>query len=198
MEPAATVAAKKAILTQELNQVPVVSIVCPVPEFFDYDAGGLYANSEFTTYSTDPQGTGWERRSSFEFIEPNKTNYKQINVSVLMTGNSSLFQDTTRKHNLRIKFKDEYTTTPLDYQVFPDFNKVKFEQLQLKNTTQDSWSSTWGNPFYFGEDEYTYRDIATYSNENWGKAVHKAMGMMEPITAGCMFLSTVFTGDLIN
>ncbi len=173
---AATVAAHRSDLSQELNQVPIVSIVCPVPEFFDYEAGGLYANSDFTTHSPDPLHTGWERQSSFEFVEPNRANYKQTNIVVTMTGNTSLWHDLTVKHNLRIKFKDDYAVRPLDYQVFNDFSKTKFEQLHLKNTTQDSWSNTWFENLYYNNEEYTHRDIATYCNEAWGKSVHKAMG----------------------
>ena len=142
---AATIAAKKATLSQELSAAPVVSLVCTVPDFFDLAAGGLYANSSQTAAEADdPRARNWQRLCSFEFIETDKSAFIQANACLLITGGSSIANITTRKHSLRVEFNSVHGDKKLLYPLFPDFNGIEFHVVHLKNALQDSWANTYG------------------------------------------------------
>jgi hypothetical protein len=101
---------KKNTLSAELSAVPVVSVVSPVGDLLDLQSAGIYPNSGKTDAywpgraGPDPRSRNWVRQGSFEFIEKDKSNFIQGNACLSMTGGSSLYQDVTRKHNLRVRF----------------------------------------------------------------------------------------------
>jgi hypothetical protein len=189
MEPQ-SVAAHKNTLLAELDQVPVVSLVCPVEDFFDVDTGGLYANSGLTGYNfTDPRRRDWERACSLEVIEPGGTNRIQANAAVTISGASSISQCGTRKHNLRFKFDETYGRPFLQYFLYPGFNKNEFTSFILKNPTHDSWSVS--DPGF----SVDHRDQATYCRETWVAETHRAMGHEAPLSRWChLFINGIYWG----
>ena len=193
MNPAAIAAHKDAICT-ELSTVPIVSLVSSVPDLFEVGSAGIYANSEKTDpsynsgvyYKPDPKARDWERFCSFEIIEPGNAISKQANAAVLITGGSSIDQTTTRKHNLRIKFDANNGPESLVYPLFPGTGIPEFLSFNLKNTTHDSWSTNWG--LYIS-------DPATYCNEAFVAATHKAMGHEVPNQRWChLFINGIYRG----
>jgi hypothetical protein len=188
------VAAKKNTLGTELGTVPVISIVSSVPDFFEQTTGGLYPNSGQTENNDagDPRGRDWERFCSFEIIEPGNTTFKQSNAAVLITGGSSIRQNTTRKHNLRIKFDATYGPESLVYPLFPGSGIPQFYNFNLKNTTHDSWSSNWGQNNGYG---LSFNTNATYSNEAFIIDTHRAMGHDGPNTRWShVFINGIYWG----
>jgi hypothetical protein len=171
---AAAVATNRNAISAELDVAPVVSVVTGVPDFFEVATGGLYPNSGKTegAPSTDPRGREWERACSFEIIESGKSNHTQANAAILITGGSSIRQDTTRKHNLRIKFEKTYGPDSLVYPLFPGVATPEYYNFNLKNPTHDSWSNTWAG--------FDVRNPATYCNEAFIMDTHKAMGHEAP------------------
>jgi len=183
------VAAKKDTLRTELSALPIISIVSTVPEFFEVATGGLYPNSGQTEGppASDPRGREWERFCSFEIIEPGNTVSKQANAAILMTGGSSIRQDTTRKRNMRIKFDATYGQASLVHPIFPGTGIPEFFNFNLKNTTHDSWSNTWSS--------VDVRSPATYCNEAFIMATHKAMGHEVPNQRWChVFINGIYWG----
>ncbi len=185
---ASAISAKKNAMSMELSTVPIVSIVSSVAEFFEVSTGGLYPNSGKTENNDagDTRGRDWERFCSFEIIEPGNNTFKQANAAVLITGGSSIYQNTTRKHNLRIKFDATYGPDFLKYQLFPGFSHDEFYNFNLKNTTHDSWSNTWGSDL---------RSPATYCNEAFILDTHRAMGHDGPRTRWThLFINGIYWG----
>lgn len=185
---ASAVAANKDTLRTELSALPIISIVSTVPEFFEVATGGLYPNSGQTEGppSSDPRGREWERFCSFEIIEPGNAVSKQANAAILMTGGSSIQQSTTRKHNMRIKFDATYGPNSLVHPLFPGTGIPEFFNFNLKNTTHDSWSTNWGSYI---------TDPATYCNEAFIMATHKAMGHEVPNQRWChVFINGIYWG----
>ena len=175
---AATIAARKATLSQELSAVPVVSLVGTVADIFDLSAGGIYPNSSYTGYApADPRRRDWQRLCSFEFVEANKSNFVQGNACLLITGGSSIRTTVTRKHNFRVEFSSVHGDKKLFYHVFPDFIGEEFNTLHLKNPTHESWSNTWETPGgYLNGEAYKISQIATYCNDAWVRAALEAYG----------------------
>jgi hypothetical protein len=184
---ASAVSSNRNAISTELSNVPIVSIVSSVPEFFQVSTGGLYPNSGKTEGGgVDPRGRNWERPCSFEIIEPGNTTSKQANAAVLITGGSSILQSTTRKHNLRIKFDSTYGPEFLKYQLFPGWAQDEFYNFNLKNPTHDSWSNTWSGDV---------RSPATYCNEAFIRDTHRAMGHDGPNTRWCqLFINGIYWG----
>lgn len=194
-------------LSQELSAVPIVSIVSAVADVLDLDTGGLYPNSgqteNFLDLSPDPRALDWQRPGTFELFMPDGTSSGQQDVALLMTGGSSIQQDTTRKHNWRIRFDSQFADGELDFPVFTDTSITEFRSLHLKNPTHDSWSNTWGSTGKLGitingqysEPWYRVSDIATYSNEGWARAAHLAMGHDAPRARWVhVFLNGIYWG----
>ena len=187
---ASTIAARKNTLSQQLSAVPVVSLVATVPDFFDLAAGGLYPNSSRTDSdppTPDPRNRNWQRLCSFEFIEADKSTFAQANACLLMTGGSSLYNEVTRKHNLRVEFDSVHGAKELLYPLFPDFSGLKFKSIHLKNPTHDSWSNTWGTGGRLNGLDYTISQVATYCNEPFVRHMHRAMGHEGPAAMGAAF-----------
>jgi CotH kinase protein/Lamin Tail Domain/Chitobiase/beta-hexosaminidase C-terminal domain len=199
-----TVAQKKAQLSLELSGAPVVSIVSTVPDLFDLESAGLLPNSGQTDGGLgDPRSRAWQRLCSFEFIEANKSNWKQVNACLLVTGGSSIYQRVTRKHNLRLKFDTTHGEKSFIYTpgLFADLSGVsEFKSLHLKNPTHDSWANTWleygGTAGSLnGSGTYSVGDVATYCNEAWAKATHQAMGHDAPrFRWAHLFLNGIYWG----
>jgi len=174
------IAARKDTMRDELDSAPVISIVSTVSEFFELATGGVYPNSGQTENNDagDPRGRDWERYCSFEIIEPGSTNFLQANAAISITGGSSIRQNTTRKHNLRVKFKNTYGPDRLEYPLFPDSTTTRYFNFNLKNTTHDSWSSTWGQQI--NQPPSSFNTNATYCNEAFIMDTHRAMGHEVP------------------
>jgi hypothetical protein len=182
---------KKNTLLMELDAVPVISIVGPVADLFQLESGGIYPNSGKTDNywagraGPDPRSRDWERACSFEFIKADKSSFVQSNAGLSMTGGSSLYQDVTRKHNMRIQFDATYGLDKLQYQLFTDFAGDSFKTIHVKNPTHDAWSQT-----NFGQYQQ-----ASYCDEGWIRSAQRVMGHENPRRRWVhLFLNGIYWG----
>jgi Lamin Tail Domain/CotH kinase protein/Chitobiase/beta-hexosaminidase C-terminal domain len=187
MNPA-IIATRRAEISAALSAAPILSLVSTVPELLDVSSGGLYANAQFTdTYwynlQNDPIGKAWQRLCHIGVI-PNGQGgagapVVELNACLSMTGGSSLTQEVTRKHNMRIKFTSLHGPSKLNYPgLFPDTAVPRWDNLHLKNLTHDSWSQNMGGATPFGTTQnwINRTDEASYCNEAWIQRAHVLMG----------------------
>lgn len=182
---------KKNTLLTELNAVPLISIVGPVADLLQLESGGIYPNSgKNDNYwpgraGPDPRNKEWERACSFEFVKADKSSFVQSNGGLSMTGGSSLYQDVTRKHNMRIKFDATYGPDTLPYQLFTYFTGNSFRTIHVKNPTHDAWSQT----------EFGLYEQASYCDEGWIRSAQRAMGHENPRRRWVhLFLNGIYWG----
>ena len=166
------IAADKNQMLADLSAIPSVSIVLPSAQFFDVNAGGIYANASLSPDKTsDPLGQNWKRTASVEYIDPATGARDQETGELDITGGSSIKPSTTPKHSLRMEFRKRvssnaegvmnYLDTPL-----PGSSLKKFRTLMLRSPTHDSWVLRWGG---------WPREESTHIKESWARATHSAM-----------------------
>ncbi len=114
--------------------LPSVSIVVPVADFFNRDTHGLYANSR-KTYGVgggsggeaDPSGMDWEREGSFEYFDPTggaggSPLYAFDNAIVKINGGASRRKAVSDKTNVRVIFKKRVS--------YQDEGKIDFSPVE--------------------------------------------------------------------
>lgn len=117
------------LVPADLQAVPTVSLVMPWGDWFDgaRGAGGIYI-----------QGTGVEKAASVEWIQPSGESAFQIDAAVQIQGGSSADRWKDDKLSMRLKFKQPYGPTKLDYPVF-DGAVESFDTLILDGVLNYSW-----------------------------------------------------------
>jgi Lamin Tail Domain/Fn3 associated len=143
MDPVRIAADKNSLVTQ-LSAIPSVSLVLPNNQFFNVNTGGIYANASISESVADPQGTGWKRVSSIEYIDPSTGAREQETGEVSIAGGASIRPSTTAKHNFKIEFTKKVSSNAEGVWNFalPPFTGsilTKFRTIMLRNPTHDSW-----------------------------------------------------------
>lgn len=178
----------RGAISAELNLAPAISVVSSMADLFEFRTGGIYPNSEASENQPDPRARDWKRLCSFEFVEADASAFKQANASLSMTGGSSLKQDVTRKHNLRVKFDSSHGPEELEYPLFEDWSGDIFTTIHLKNPTHDSWSQHFAAWLHLA-------DAGSYCSEGWVRAAHLAMGHEGPRRRWVhLFLNGIYWG----
>ncbi|WP_197088536.1 LamG-like jellyroll fold domain-containing protein [Rufibacter radiotolerans] len=121
--------------------VPVVSIVTPHANLFDfyqgiYVPGVNYVEGNDESGNYEMRGDEWERPASFEYYGPD---FKfQQDIGIRING------DFTRRFpqkSLRLLARSEYGKSSFDYQMFQNYPYSSFKRLILHNSGND-WGHT--------------------------------------------------------
>ncbi len=191
----------KPTLETELSAVPIVSIVSDVSDLFDSTSAGLYPNSAKTSpaggLEADPRSRDWQRLCSFEWMEEDGSDSKQANACLEMSGDTSVLQQVSRKHNFKLRFHSSHGLDEINYKLFDDSPALRFTGFGLKNPTQDSWAQHSGiaplRPNTFNWAIYT--QAATYCGEGWLRSAHRLMGHPGPHRRWVhLFLNGIYWG----
>ncbi len=137
-----------------LQSISSVSIVTDVDNLFDPDIG-IYVNAR-------NRGSGWERFSSLELIEPDGSPGFQSNMGLRIRGGYSR-NDGFPKRSLRFFFREEYGNAKLEYDFFGGDGATKFDVLDLRTSQNYSWAN--------GND-----DRNTFLREVFGRDTQRDMG----------------------
>ena len=146
------------------HSIRTLSIVAEPDDFFSRSTG-IYAN---------PQNDGreWERKVSFEFIHPDGSRGAQIDGGIRIHGNGSRNANGQPKHGFRVKFRSEYGTANLNYQLFPDSPIGRFDSLILRGQNAHGWTRS----SQISNGAGTEREQSQYIRDSYARDLMKAMG----------------------
>lgn len=129
----------RAATKDALLALPSVSIVTPLSNLFNTDAGpGIYSNP-------DGRGFAWERPCSVEWLSPpdslrpNGNGEFQINAGLRIRGGYSRSTDNP-KHAFRFFFRGDYGAAKLEYPLFGRNGASSFDKIDLRTAQNYSWS----------------------------------------------------------
>ncbi len=114
-----------------LTSIPSMSVVMPVDELFGRERG-IYARSS-------DRGPESERAASVELIHPDGSRGFQEDCGVRVHGFGWRDHNNTRKHSLRLEFRERYGKTKLDYPLFPDAPVERFDSIVLRSQGSKGW-----------------------------------------------------------
>lgn len=161
---------KAAEVKQALLELPTISLVTDIPNFFsdkeDEETGGIYiyTGAPLDHYTYGP-GRGWERPVSFEYFD-NSGKSLQENCGIRLQGGHSRRAEKNPKHSFQLVFKSEYGASKLDYPLFGEDAAQKHDRVILRAGFGNSW-------LHHGHDQ---RSVATYQEDIWTKDTQRAMG----------------------
>lgn len=133
-------------MAEALLALPTLSIVTDVKNLFGDE--GVYTNPVST-------GQAWERGVSAEWLDPNSKKEFHVNCGLRIEGTSFRSQNVTRKHSMRLLFRNMYGPTSLDFPLFGKKAQDSFDTVLLQAGEQDSYS--WDDAQYteqFIRDEF--------------------------------------------
>lgn len=146
-----TNSAYTVLAAQGLTNLPTLSIVADVNDLFSQNAG-IYANPN-PGLADRPS---WERTASAELIMPDGSAGFRMNAGLRIHGSTSRDPNWTRKHSLRLFFKDGYDGT-LHFRMFPDSPVTTFHTLVLSAGFNVSWNNRYesgGSHSQFVRDQF--------------------------------------------
>jgi hypothetical protein len=146
-----------ATIKNDLLSIPTISIVMDVNDMFG--PSGIYTNST-------QRSSLWERAASFEWINPNGTLKFQANAGIRIQGGAFRSDNLTKKHSLRLLFKNEYGPGKLSYPIFGDGDDVadEFNTIVLRAGANDGY--TWNSARYTEQ----------YIRDQFGRSLQAAAG----------------------
>ena len=118
-------------LLEGLRDIPTMSIVMDPEDLFG-DADGIYVHSL-------QRGSDWEREASIELILPDGSTGFQEHAGVKVHGYGWRYHSNTRKHALRLEFREEYGDKKLDYPLFVDAPVDRFDSIVLRCQGSRGW-----------------------------------------------------------
>ncbi len=125
-----TAPAYRDFAVTSLESLPSLSIVMPVQDLFGKDRG-IYSHPE-------ESGDEWERRCSFELINPGQSNI-QVNCGIRIQGGWNRRPEESPKHSFRIVFKKKYGAGKLHAPIFGKDGPKEFDSLILRSGCNNSW-----------------------------------------------------------
>ncbi len=129
------------IITESLLDLPVVSIVSDIDNFFSEsthpDTGGIYM---YTGAPDGPTrnlqyhlGRGWVRPTSLEYFNSQNGSIDfQVNCCIELHGGASRTPWKTAKHSFKLGFKSEYGPSKLKENIFGEGTPEQFDWLILR------------------------------------------------------------------
>jgi hypothetical protein len=114
-----------------LRAIPSLSIVMPQADLFGAEAG-IYVHSR-------QRGAAWERAASVELIETDGSTGFAVDCGVKVHGFGWRPHSNTRKHALRLEFRDRYGPRKLAYPLFPDAPVDRFDSIVLRSQGSRGW-----------------------------------------------------------
>lgn len=162
MDPRITQDARWAdALPGSLLALPTIAIATANDNLFGASKG-IYANPESA-------GVAWERPCSVEWIEPAGEETFQVDCGVRIQGGWFRGRNNTRKHSLRLLFKDEYGPGRLRQDLFQEAGAVReFDTLVLRAGANDGYA--WD----------AAKDTEQFLRDEFGRRLHLAMGRPTP------------------
>lgn len=169
-----------ASIRDDLKAVPTLSIVMKTDDLFG--ASGIYTNSTAA-------GIAWERATSVELLYPDGGDGFQMDAGIRIQGGAFRDHSLTKKHSLRLLFKNQYGAGKLDFPFFDQLGAVdSFDTLTLRANNNDGWQwgSAGGKPLY-ARDEFGRRtQLATGNAGPHGNFMHVYIngvywGMFNPV-----------------
>lgn len=146
-------------INQALRALPSLSIVTSMDHLFGASAG-IYANPE-------RNGIAWERPISLEWIDPSGQGTFQAGAGLRIQGGYFRQRGVTRKHSLRLLFKDIYGPGKLRQDFFHEFGAAReFDTLVLRAGANDGYS--WD----------AARDTEQFLRDEFGRRTFLAMGQV--------------------
>jgi hypothetical protein len=115
---------------KSLQALPSVSIVLPLQDLFGNDRG-IYSHPE-------ESGEQWERRCSFELINPGQSNI-QVDCGIRIQGGWNRRPEESPKHSFRLVFKKKYGAGKLHAAIFGKDAPAEFDSLILRSGCNNSW-----------------------------------------------------------
>ncbi len=163
-----------AIIKDSLLAVPTISIVLPTNDLFA--GNGIYTNS-------GSRGISWERAASFEVIHPDGTRGTQENCGLRLQGGAFRSHGLTKKHSLRVLFKEIYGDTKLRYPLLQEGSTERFDTLTLRANSNDGWQ--WS----------AAGDKPLYIRDSFGRQSHLDQGGVSSHETFChVYLNGVYWG----
>ena len=155
-------------LTNSLLALPTMSIVTPSDGLFGA-ANGIYPQSL-------QDGPAWIRNVSIELIHADGQSGFQHNVGFNLHGGASRYSTFTPKHGFNALFRTVYGSGELDFSLFPDSPRRRFNRLVLRANSTDSWPVTeWPQQLVNGQLRWR-RAEASYVRDQWVRDTQRAMG----------------------
>ena len=130
-----------ATIRDDLRAIPTMSIVMSIDEMFG--ARGIYTNS-------GSRGSAWERACSMELIFPDGRASEQVDCGIRIQGGAFRSHGLTKKHSLRLLFKEQYGPTKLRYPIFGDDAPAGLDTITLRANSNDGWQwdAAGGQPLF--------------------------------------------------
>jgi len=154
-------------LTNALLALPTISVAMANEDLFG--ANGIYVKSW-------QSGPGWTRRASIELIYPDGRRGFQYNAGLRLHGGASRQSTFTPKHGFAALFRNEFGSGKLDFPLFPDSPRRKFNRLIFRANSTDSWPVTeWPQQVINGQLRWV-RAEATYVRDQWVRDTQREMG----------------------
>lgn len=146
-----------ATIAQDLLDIPSVSLVMPVDDWFG--TSGIYSNPL-------QSGTNWERACSFEFLDPAPTGLAvQVNAGVQLIGGASRSFGIARKKSFRVVFKEKYGGKRLVAPLFGADAANSFDTLVLRMESTDGFS-------------FRNNKRVQYARDTYARELHRRMGAL--------------------
>jgi CotH kinase protein/Lamin Tail Domain/Chitobiase/beta-hexosaminidase C-terminal domain len=166
-----------------LKSIRTLSIVMPHADL--WGASGIYMNPQ-------QRGLAWEKASSIELIlppdaaNPGGSTGFQHNAGVRIYGYGWRSHSASKKHAMRLKFKDIYDGPgKLDYPLFPGWPVEKHDDIILRSQGSRSWN------------DFRTPDIsqACYIRDSFARDSAIAMGKADgPATYVHLYLNGLYWG----
>ncbi len=133
-------------MAEALLSLPTLSIVTDVEALFGQE--GIYANPVSS-------GQAWERGVSVEWMEPDGKQGFHVNCGLRIDGTNFRQHAVSRKHSLRLLFKNVYGPTRLDFPVLGTGGPESFDTLILRAGESDSYAQEGGLTPQLIRDEFS-------------------------------------------
>ena len=122
-------------LNQMLSQLPSVSLVMSIDDWFGYDPVnehyGIYVNSE-------EEDDGWERAGSIEWLDANGGPEFGVDCLIKIQGNGSNRPQARNQLSIATKFKGSVGPPKLEFKLFEDSPVDRFDYLVFDAGYQNS------------------------------------------------------------
>jgi hypothetical protein len=157
-------------LKDGLRELPVISIVMNVEDLFGVN--GIYQRSADETGAPGkPNNT---KPASVEMILPDGTTAFNTTCGVDLFGNASRNPVKNPKHGIKLKFRNDYGPTSLEYKLFEDSPVEEFDDVLLRADFNSSWRH-WSDTAGQGLGAFQ-RTRATRTRDAWMKQTRRDMG----------------------
>jgi len=144
-----------ATIQDDLKSIPTISIVLDTDDMFG--SNGIYTNST-------QHGVAWERPTSVEWITSDGSSEFQVDAGIRIQGGAFRSDGLTKKHSLRLLFKNEYGPTKLNFPLFGDEAASEFNTVVLRAGANDGY--TWNAAL----------DTEQYIRDQFGRDLQRASG----------------------